>query len=61
MNVGQCAGAGVRHHLHLHIVPRWCGDVNFMTTTGETRVLPEGVSDGYRKLKPMFDDGAGKR
>ena len=61
MNVGQCAGAGVRHHLHLHIVPRWCGDVNFMTTTGETRVLPEGVSEGYRKLKPMFDDGAGKR
>ena len=61
MNVGQCAGAGVRHHLHLHIVPRWCGDVNFMTTTGETRVLPEGVSEGYRKLKPLFDDGAGKR
>jgi ATP adenylyltransferase len=55
MNVGECAGAGVRHHLHLHVVPRWCGDVNFMTTTGETRVLPEDIQDGYRKLKPLFD------
>lgn len=61
MNVGECAGAGVRHHLHLHIVPRWCGDVNFMTATGETRVLPEGLGEGYRKLKPMFDNPVEKR
>lgn len=55
MNVGECAGAGVRHHLHLHVVPRWCGDVNFMTTTAETRVLPEDIRDAYRRLRPLFD------
>ncbi len=54
MNVGECAGAGVRDHVHLHVVPRWSGDANFMTTTGETRVLPEDIHDGYRKLRPMF-------
>ena len=55
MNLGECAGAGVRDHLHLHVVPRWRGDVNFMTATGETRVLPEDLKGSYQRLKPLFE------
>lgn len=51
MNLGQAAGAGVAGHIHLHLLPRWFGDVNFMTTVGETRVLPEDLAETYRKLK----------
>lgn len=54
INVGRCAGAGVANHLHLHCVPRWNGDANFMTVTGETRVLPEELSATYNKLSPYF-------
>jgi len=51
MNLGHCAGAGIREHFHLHVVPRWIGDANFMTITGETRVLPEELKTTYEKLK----------
>ena len=54
MNLGSCAGAGVKEHFHLHVVPRWTGDANFMTISGETRVLPEEVSTTYRRLKEVL-------
>lgn len=51
MNVGQVAGAGVADHLHLHLVPRWAGDTNFMAVTASCRVVPEALDETYRKLK----------
>ena len=55
MNLGRPAGAGVLDHLHVHVVPRWNGDTNFMTVTGETRVLPESLSSTRDRLKPIFE------
>jgi ATP adenylyltransferase len=50
MNLGRAAGAGVTQHFHLHVLPRWAGDSNFMTTVAETRVEPEELSTSYEKL-----------
>lgn len=50
MNIGECAGAGVAEHIHLHVLPRWLGDVSFMTTVSETRVVPEDLHTTWEKL-----------
>jgi ATP adenylyltransferase len=55
MNIGACAGAGVAGHIHMHVLPRWPADANFMTTTAETRVLPEDLNTTYDKLLPHFN------
>jgi ATP adenylyltransferase len=51
MNLGECAGAGVPGHIHMHVLPRWFGDASFVTTVGETRVLPEALETTYDRLK----------
>jgi ATP adenylyltransferase len=54
INLGRSAGAGVEGHLHLHVVPRWTGDTNFMTVSGETRVLPEDPAEACLRLRKRF-------
>jgi ATP adenylyltransferase len=54
MNLGQCAGAGIIDHLHLHVLPRWCGDTSFVTVTGGARVMPEELGETWRKLHGRF-------
>jgi ATP adenylyltransferase len=55
MNIGQAAGAGVAGHIHMHMLPRWIADANFMTVVGETRILPESLEETYQRIKGAFD------
>jgi ATP adenylyltransferase len=54
MNLGDCAGAGIAEHIHMHVLPRWPGDVNFITAVGETRVMPEALETTYERLHQAF-------
>lgn len=56
MNLGHCAGAGVAGHIHMHVLPRWCGDTSFITATGETRVLSEELSVTWERVRAALKE-----
>ena len=59
INMGKAAGAGLEEHLHVHVVPRWFGDTNFMPVVGETKVISEHLYETYKKLKKKLADEVG--
>jgi ATP adenylyltransferase len=54
MNVGRVAGAGIDEHIHLHVVPRWAGDINFMPLLADVKIMPEHLEESYKKLSLPF-------
>lgn len=60
MNLGQCAGAGVAYHYHLHVIPRWSGDANFMPLVAQTKVVMEDLETTFNRLYKLFQKEAGK-
>ena len=61
MNLGRVAGAGLDEHLHLHVVPRWNGDTNFLPLIGGVKLIPEAIDDTYAALQPYFDEQVKRR
>ena len=55
MNLGEAAGAGISDHIHMHVVPRWYGDTNYMTACAETRVVPQSLADSFCQLRPVIE------
>jgi ATP adenylyltransferase len=60
LNLGEAAGAGIAGHIHLHVLPRWRGDANFMTVVAQTRIMPEAIETTYQKVRAAFQTRLGQ-